>query len=335
MTGWIRQIAAVVLLIGLTAACSPTIMEQGAPIQSASIQSDAFVMPDGMRLPLHSWGPEEDQPKAVIIALHGFNDYGQFFEQLGEYLSTRGIVSYAYDQRGFGGTNDAGYWAGVDTYISDARSVFAIVKARFPETPVYMFGESMGGAVLMTAAVGDDPIKAEGFILAAPAVWGRSTMPFYQRVALWLAARIVPWMHLSGQGLNITPSDNVEMLRALGRDPLVIKETRVDAIWGLVNLMDRALVDANRFDARALILYGERDEIIAMGPTRKMLDSLPDTDGNQRRIALYETGYHMLIRDLMAETIWRDVESWITAPQVSLPSGADNYATRIHNSSDP
>ncbi len=36
------------------------------------------------------------------------------------------------------------------------------------------------------------------------------------------------------------PSDNIEMLRALGKDPLVIKRTRIDALKGLVDLMSNA-----------------------------------------------------------------------------------------------
>jgi hypothetical protein len=37
----------------------------------------------------------------------------------------------------------------------------------------------------------------------------------------------LPGLKVTGRGLGITPSDNLEMLRALGRDPLVIKETRI------------------------------------------------------------------------------------------------------------
>jgi acylglycerol lipase len=290
------------------------------------MQSDTFMMPDGALLPLHAWLPDTGEPKAIIIALHGFNDYGQFFKDLGGYLRARNIASYAYDQRGFGGTENAGYWSGVEAYVSDAKAVFSVVKAQHPNTPIYMFGESMGGAVLMASAVDDEPLQPDGFILAAPAVWGRDTMAFYQNAALWVAVHTMPWLHLTGRGLNIQPSDNIEMLRALGRDPLVIKETRVDAIWGVVNLMDRALESARQFDARALILYGDRDEVVGMGPTKTMLQSLPAATPGHRRVALYENGYHMLIRDLMAETIWRDIESWIEAPELSLPSGADEFA---------
>ncbi len=327
-------IAALGVLLHL-AACSPVTMMYGPQVQLPEIQSDAFVMADGTRLPMHKWVPDDGEPEAIVIALHGFNDYGRFFDDLGAYLRSRGIASFAYDQRGFGGTVDAGYWAGVDAYVTDAKSVFYLLKKRYPETPVFMLGESMGGAVLMTAAVGVNPLVPDGFVLAAPAVWGRSTMPFYQRAALWLAVHTVPWLHLTGRGLDITPSDNVEMLRKLGRDPLVIKETRVDAIWGIVNLMDRAQAAAPDFGARALILYGERDEVIAMGPTKKMLKSLPISRSGDRRIALYENGYHMLIRDLMAETIWQDIESWIAMPDKPLPSGADTNVRKLGVSLNP
>ncbi len=322
MASTFRQIVAAAIL-ALVAGCSPMIKERGPVVQSPTMAADHFVMPDGFRLPIHTWPAQDRSPKAVIIALHGFNDYGHFFEDIGTYLSTRGVTSYAYDQRGFGATQTAGYWAGVDAYIADALSVYQVVRQKHPEQPVYFFGESMGAAVAMSVATSARAPDAAGYIVAAPAVWGRRTMPLYQRGALWLAKNTLPGLRLSAQGLKITPSDNTEMLRSLGRDPLVIKKTRVDALWGIVNLMDHALEGSKRFQANSLILYGAKDEIIRKKPTREMLLNLPEVEPGTRRIAVYENGYHMLIRDLMGETIWRDIESWIDDPRSPLPSGAE------------
>ena len=111
------------------------------------------------------------------------------------------------------------------------------------------------------------------------------------------------------------------MLRALSRDPLVIKQTRVDAMWGIVNLMDDALASARRFDAPALFLYGARDEIVPPDATLRMFESLP-ADG-AHTIAVYDAGYHMLLRDLQAPTVWQDVLAWIGDRRATLPSGAD------------
>jgi alpha-beta hydrolase superfamily lysophospholipase len=120
------------------------------------------------------------------------------------------------------------------------------------------------------------------------------------------------------------------MLRALARDPLVIKETRVDAIKGLVDLMDQALASAPRLDEPTLLLYGKRDEIIPPEPIRRMIAALPQNGAARRRIAWYPGGYHMLLRDLDAAVVLRDIESWIADPTAPLPSGADvGAATQI------
>ena len=107
------------------------------------------------------------------------------------------------------------------------------------------------------------------------------------------------------------------MLRALGRDPLVIKETRVDAIWGLADLMDEALAAAPRLPGPALILYGGNDQIVPEAPVAQMLAALPN-DGHSgadgRRVIRYANAYHMLLRDLAAEAVWRDILAWIETP---------------------
>jgi alpha-beta hydrolase superfamily lysophospholipase len=185
----------------------------------------------------------------------------------------------------------------------------------------------MGGAVATLTVTGRDAPEVDGVILSAPAVWGWSTMPWYQTAALWLTAHTLPGMTLTGQGLGIIPSDNVEMLRALSGDPLVIKKTRVDAVFGLVNLMDEALAAAPKLDHHALILYGERDELVPKEPIRQFLADLPATGEASRRVAIYENGYHMLLRDLQAETVWTDIAAWITDREQPLPSGADARAT--------
>jgi alpha-beta hydrolase superfamily lysophospholipase len=91
----------------------------------------------------------------------------------------------------------------------------------------------------------------------------------------------------------------------------VIKATRIDTIWGLTNFMDRALDASMRFTAPGLILYGTRDEIIPADPTEDMLARMPKDGERHRTIIRYIGAYHMLLRDLEAETYWRDVERWI------------------------
>jgi alpha-beta hydrolase superfamily lysophospholipase len=315
--------AAVLLLIG----CAPVLAPAGPEVAAPALDEARLVAADGAELPLRSWLPQAGPPDAVLIALHGFNDYSNFFDGTGRWLAARGIASYAYDQRGFGGAPNRGLWPGSEALASDLRAAVGLVRARHPGTPLYLFGESMGGAVVMATMARFDRPAVDGIILAAPAVWGRSSMPWYQTTALWLAVHTFPWSRLTGGNLGIVVSDNTETLKALGRDPMVIKGTRIDAIYGLVNLMDEAMASAPRLDGRMLVLYGARDPLIPAGAMREMLERLPPETADQRRLALYPEGYHMLTRDLQAETVWRDIDAWLADPDAPFPSGADGRGT--------
>ncbi|MBT5264114.1 MAG: alpha/beta hydrolase, partial [Rhodospirillaceae bacterium] len=285
---------------------------------------------DGLRLPLRRWLPE-GRPAAAIVALHGFNDYSNAFAGPAARLRAEGIAVYAYDQRGFGAAPGRGLWPGRDALTRDLRTVAALVRATHPGLPLFVMGESMGGAVVLAALAREPALRPDGAILIAPAVWGRKTMDGVKRSALWIAAHTTPWMELTGRGLGIVPSDNIEMLRALARDPMVIKRTRIDAIWGLVDLMDEALAATRRIETPTLVLYGMRDQIIPRGPTLAMLERMPEADAARRRVAVYEDGFHMLTRDLEADVVLDDILAWIESRLAGdgaapLPSGADRKA---------
>jgi alpha-beta hydrolase superfamily lysophospholipase len=301
----------------------------GPAIAAPTIADVGLVAPDGARLPLRIWRPEGDAPaKAVIIALHGFNDYRNFFAGPGAWFAARGIQSYAYDQRGFGEAPNRGLWPGERALADDLKAAVHAVRKRHPNTPLYLLGESMGGAVVMTAMAGPQPPAVDGVVLAAPAVWGRASMPWYQTTALWLAVHTLPGGQVTGRNLGIKPSDNLEMLKALGRDPLVIKQTRVDAVYGLVNLMDRAMVSAASLRVPALVLYGAKDQLIPPAAVQEMTGRLPAASDGRRRVVYYPNGYHMLLRDLQAETVWRDIAAWMADPRAPLPSGAEERVSR-------
>ncbi|OIR08001.1 alpha/beta hydrolase family protein [mine drainage metagenome] len=302
--------------------------QPGPALAPPRLEAEAIIAADGQRLPLRRWSPEEDHTRGVILALHGMNDYSHAFEGAGRHLAARGFALYAYDQRGFGAGPWPGHWPGERALVEDAAAALGLLAARHPGLPLYLLGESMGGAIaLLTAETKTLPPLA-GLILSAAAVWSRHDMGLMERGLLWLSSHSLPWLTLSGHGLHLTPSDNFDMLRELTLDPLVIKETRIDTIHGVVELMTRARQAARHLRHPALLLYGEKDEIIPAAATFQMMRALPGP-GRRQRCALYPRGHHMLLRDLQAATVLDDIAAWLQDPARPLPSGADHYAERV------
>jgi acylglycerol lipase len=323
----------IVFLLAALAACAPQLQESGPPIAPPALAEDHFLASDGAVLPLRVWAPKEGQPRAVVLALHGFNDYSNAWSEPAKWWAEHGILTYALDQRGFGRAPNPGLWAGVDVMVRDVREALLTLGARHPDVPLYLVGESMGGAVALTAMADwarDDIVN--GVIVAAPAVWARETMWWPYRAALWFAAHVMPWNLATARGIRVHPSDNTEMLRALGRDPLVIKATRADAIWGLADMMDAGLAAAPKVRRPLLVLVGENDDIVPRTAIEVMLQRLEAP----YRLALYPKGYHMLFRDLNGELVWRDTAAWMDNRQAALPSGNEvpGRPVRIARSAD-
>ncbi|HEY5609050.1 MAG TPA: lysophospholipase [Alphaproteobacteria bacterium] len=312
-------------LAALLAACTPAIHPMGPIVAPPALGNEAIVAPDGAALPMRRWLPPDGvEPKAVILALHGFNDYSNAFTGPGAFWALRGIATYAYDQRGFGGAPKRGRWVGEDTLIADIKNAIALLRARHPGKPLYLMGESMGGAIVMNALARGDAPDVDGVILIAPAVWGRQFMGPIPRAGLFFFAHTIPWYPLNGQGLRIVVTDNHALARQFALDPLVIKETRIGTIWGLVDTMDNAFDAARRLKGRVLVLYGDNDQVVPDKPVYEMLREIPPSAA--LKVALYADGYHMLLRDLNAAPRLEDVASWIADPNAPLPSGAEKLA---------
>jgi alpha-beta hydrolase superfamily lysophospholipase len=236
-----------------------------APAVSPAIEAGALRASDGARLPLAVHAAED--PRAVIIALHGMNDYSRAFAGAAQWWAENAqITTYAYDQRGFGRSASPGHWPGAKTLVADLRAGLAAAREAHPGLPVFVLGHSMGAAVVMRAEA-EASLGADGLILAAPGVWGGGALPLHYRAVLNVAANIAPGATLTGERAGRQSTDNMEILREMSADPLVIKETRLDAVLGVVQLMGSAFARADEIDADILYLMGVKDEII---PVKKM-----------------------------------------------------------------
>ncbi|MDW7745063.1 alpha/beta hydrolase [Halomonas sp.] len=327
-----RGLATLVLLL-LLAGCGEGAVRQspGPGSDEARLAQGQVIAEDGYRLPLHLW-PAEGNPRAIVLGIHGFNEHGGTFQVLAEALAPRGITLYAHDQRGFGTTAQRRLWPGHERLADDVSLLAALLRKRHPETPLYLVGHSMGGAVAILAMSGENPPPVEGSVLIAPAVWGFEAMPWYQRLGLWLGVRLFPALSFTSstvQRLGIEPTDDPEMKRRLAEDPLILRRARVDTLHGVSLAMDASLEAARRLPAPALILYGTEDHIIPPEAICALLERLPEKESI--RLALYPQGYHMLTRYTKRERTEADIAAWLADPAAPLPSGQERTRDQAHH----
>ena len=275
-----------------------------------AVSSASFHTEDGLRLPLRHWLPE-GEPRAVVLALHGMNDYSRAFDLPGEAFAGAGVATYAYDQRGFGEAPSTGLWAGSGTYADDLLDAAGALAERHPGVPLFLLGDSFGGAVTVTALSRQWPEEVAGAILVAPAVRDRQALGFIPSVSLWLAYLVAPGWTPSGAELEIQATDNIPLLRSFSRDPLVIKGTRIDTVYGLVGLMDQAQDRASALSGGpVLLLYGEKDEVIPREAIDRFWENLEKANPEALRLD-FGSGWHWLLRDLHRQEVFGAMLGWM------------------------
>lgn len=314
--------------------------DMGHNVVSGTSQKLFFRTIDGTLLALQHWLPKAEietvptlaalttdatgpgalpASQAVVLGLHGFGDYANGFAEAGTQLAQSGIAVYAYDQRGFGRSPTRGFWPGTNSLVQDASDALAVLHHLYPATPVYLAGVSMGAAVAIITAA-SRPHAMDGVILVSPAVWDRADMPWYQTLPLSVLSHSLPWLPVSGRGLKIWPSDNIEMLRRLARDPNMLSSVRVDMVAGVADLMDMARLRAGDLQLPVLVMSGARDQVIPPDVMASFVRELPGMaktppattiDKGSATICVYEQGYHMLLRDLNGPQVIDDLAMWI------------------------
>lgn len=313
-----------VLLALILTACTPLVVQQaGRPelgFQGPRLDRDAVVSFDGARLGLTTW-EAPGEPWAVIVGVHGMNDYSNAFHLAAPWWASQGVTTIAYDQRGFGRSPNRGVWGGDDLMVEDLRTVVALARARYPKAIIAVAGESMGGAVAIEAFASDRPPAADRLVLLSPAVWGWKSQPLPNKTLLWFAARFTgPKVYQPPDWLvsKVAPTDNRDELIAMGKDPLMVWGARSDTLYGLVEMMQRAWDKIGAVQGPAVYFYGAHDHII---PKRAAFTAAKRLQPAVRS-AYYAQGWHLMTRDHQGPAVWADVLAFVKDPSAPLPSGA-------------
>lgn len=307
----IKRLMAVLVMAGM-AGCGAVLSDPEAQMPTATssvLTDDAFLADDGARLPLRRWGAETAD--AVIVALHGLNDHAGAFSRAAAAWADRGIHTYAYDQRGFGGAPGDG-WQGHDVMADDLLGLLGVVRARHAGARVVVLGESIGAAIAVIALARPDAPEVDGLVLAAPAIRARTSLPAYQRMLGWAAAKLLPGVTVKRDPRGSRATDNRTVLAAMADDPKIPKGVRLDTFMGLGQAMDAATDAALHLDMPVLVLQGDKDPVIAPARIDALVTRLRGA-AVPLTVETYDQGYHLLFRDLQADKVIDDVGRWVQA----------------------
>ena len=111
-------------------------------------QEDHLITYDGYKLFLNTYLPDTEI-KGIIAAVHGFGEHGARYQSWAEMFCNNGLAFIIYDQRGHGQNNGSRGLINNGILIKDLEAHIAKIKKEYPKVPVFLYGHSMGGNIVL------------------------------------------------------------------------------------------------------------------------------------------------------------------------------------------
>jgi alpha-beta hydrolase superfamily lysophospholipase len=262
---------------------------------------------DGLEMYSKAWVPMR-KAKAVVCLVHGIGENIGRYQVDGEVLAEGGYILTGFDLRGFGKSEGRrGHTPSLEAYFNDIDLFLAEIAQRYPNHPRFLYGNSMGGILVLSYTLVRQPLVA-GVIATSP---GLKTSLQEQKLKVFLVkllGRVFPTLALkSGLDLDLL-SRNPSVVDEFANDPL--NHYLITTAWGksMIQAVDLVLENASRFPLPLLLMHGTKDEI-AYPRSSEMFAELAPKD--KVTLKLWEGFKHELHNDPEKAKVFKVMIDWL------------------------
>lgn len=286
----------------------------------------------------YMWGPEEDEPRAIVVLVHGMTESMARYDAFARVLADRGFLVVGKDHLGHGKTapNDEalGYF-GPMTYENlqnaDLKTLIDLTREQYPDLSLFIFGHSMGSFLTREFITehGDD---LAGVILSGPGDSPALIVSFARFLVDFLTlifgpnhrSNLIQKMMFGQYNSRISPRRTA--FDWLTRDDAIVDEYVAHKENGFVftlngfahmltnvaRVTQKSAFSAPPSDLPLLIVGGSQDPVGEWGKAVPAL-SRKYQDAGLRDVSykLYEGARHEVINELNRDEVIADILAWI------------------------
>jgi len=221
--------------------------------------------------------------------LHGMNDSVGRTGHIGKHYSDAGFVVVGFDQRGNGNSEGlAGYLLPMEEVVEDADAFVQVVEKMYPGLPVFLNGQSFGGALAFKMSR-EFPGRFKGLVLWNPAILEYKDHRAGKAVVKWLSGYIPTWGIAPSlkMGLAIRNPKHTDIS---WDDPLTYTgRVRPGTIKVVLGAMEETHARLEDITAPFVLVQGGSDKIVnPLG----VFDTMERTQSTDKQLLYYPKTWH-------------------------------------------
>ena len=262
---------------------------------------------DGQNLYAKEWKPD-GKVKAVIALVHGLGEHIGRYDHVAEAMGKAGYAMVGFDQRGHGKSDGIrGYEISYETIMDDISQNIQNAKDRYPGLPVFLYGHSLGGNLVLYYALTRKP-ELKGVIATSPGLATAQPLSPALKIATKVLYRLNPSMKIKN-GLDLTGlSHDPEVAKKYLADPLVHPFISPRLALDMLNAGQYSIDHAGEFPLPLLLMQGTADRLVNPKKTKEFALAAPLSKITYKE---WEGFYHEIHNEPEKEEIFKVMIGWL------------------------
>jgi alpha-beta hydrolase superfamily lysophospholipase len=267
-----------------------------------------MITTDGLKL----WGrtrEPETNTRAVVCLVHGIGEHSGRYDHVAEAFNSAGYAMLAFDLRGHGKSEGKrGHVPDYDVLMDDISLLLKRAKDRYPELPVFFYGHSLGGNIVIHHALLRRPELA-GIIATAPLLRLAFTPPKWKTGLLHVMYTLRVSCAVSRGTDDTKLSHDLNVVRAYRNDPLTHDRITPNLAISMLRAGEWNLAHAAELPCPLLLMHGTDDRITSPAASREFADRA----GSPCTVKIWEGFYHELHNESGQREVFADMLKWMDA----------------------
>lgn len=240
----------------------------------STVENSEWKTNEGEKMFSQKW-LTDGQTKAVVVLVHGLGEHIGRYNHVAKFLNQNQISVYGFDHRGHGkSSGKRGHIGSNQFFMSDIDHMIAEAKKENPEIPIFIYGHSLGGNMVLYYALSKNP-AIKGVIATSPGLGTGEPVPPAKLLAAKILKTLVPAMTMDN-GLDVNNlSHNPQVIKDYQEDPLVHPMISAKLATLMFSNGDWIIENASKFNLPLLLLQGEKDHIVSLEKTKLFAEKVP------------------------------------------------------------
>lgn len=260
---------------------------------------------DGEQLYAQEW--KAASPRAAVVLIHGHGEHIQRYQHVAQAFTQEGVSLLGFDLRGHGkSAGQRGHTPHYDNLQSDIADFLAQAAKRAPALPLFLYGHSMGGNLVLNHLLRfQPPLRAA--IVTGP--WLRLAFePPAAKLALARMMEAISPSFSQSSGLETAAlARDPQVVQAYEKDPLVHSKITTRLFMGMYQAGLWALEHAAELKTPTLLMHGTADRLTSHEASSEFAQKA----GSVVRLRLWEGFYHEIHNEPQKAEVLQTMLGWL------------------------